>query len=205
MNDHTKTFLTVAVVFSFLFMLLLKLLKEWKMRQLIQCLQKKDIVRFNKIVYSKIIKFLFPPYNIEYLKLNSALLENNKKEINKQFEKMFKYRLSHMQKKDLLMKAFNYYITIGDDKHAKKVLNIIMQTDDDDLKKETEMLYKILFENSSEYIDAMLKTLCDASEQDRPFVEYLLYHQYKNMNDKENSSLYKEKYMQHAKELNIIF
>lgn len=118
---------------------------------------------------------------------------------------MFKYRLSHMQKKDLLMKAFNYYITIGDDKHAKKVLNIIMQTDDDDLKKETEMLYKILFENSSEYIDAMLKTLCDASEQDRPFVEYLLYHQYKNMNDKENSSLYKEKYMQHAKELNIIF
>ncbi len=205
MNDHTKTFLIVAVVFSFLFMLLLKLLKEWKMRQLIQCLQKKDIVRFNKIVYSKIIKFLFPPYNIEYLKLNSALLENNKKEINKQFEKMFKYRLSHMQKKDLLMKAFNYYITIGDDKHAKKVLNIIMQTDDDDLKKETEMLYKILFENSSEYIDAMLKTLCDASEQDRPFVEYLLYHQYKNMNDKENSSLYKEKYIQHAKELNIIF
>ena len=168
-------------------------------------LTKKDIVRFNKIVYSKIIKFLFPPYNIEYLKLNSALLENNKKEINKQFEKMFKYRLSHMQKKDLLMKAFNYYITIGDDKHAKKVLNIIMQTDDDDLKKETEMLYKILFENSSEYIDAMLKTLCDASEQDRPFVEYLLYHQYKNMNDKENSSLYKEKYIQHAKELNIIF
>ena len=205
MNDHTKTFLIVAVVFFFLFILLLKLLKEWKMRQLIQCLQKKDIVRFNKIVYSKIIKFLFPPYNIEYLKLNSTLLENNKKEINKQFEKMFKYRLSHMQKKDLLMKAFNYYITIGDDKHAKKVLNIIMQTDDDDLKKETEMLYKILFENSSEYIDAMLKTLCDASEQDRPFVEYLLYHQYKNMNDKENSSLYKEKYMQHAKELNIIF
>lgn len=204
MNDHTKTFLIVAVIFSFLFMLLLKLLKEWKMRQLIQCLQKKDIARFNKIVYSKIIKLLFPPYNIEYLKLNAALLGNNKKEINKQFEKMFKYRLSHIQKKDLLMKAFNYYITIGDNKHAKKVLNIIMQTDDNDLKKETEMLYKILFENSNEYIDTMLENLCEASEQDRPFIEYLLYHQYKNMNDEENASFYKEKYKQHAKELNII-
>lgn len=183
MDQTTIRIIVVAVILSIVFSITLKVLKERRMQQLVACIRQKDTERFLTLAQSRFTRFLFPPYNIEYLKLNAYLMEEDTEKIDAQFDKMLQFHLSKEQDQDLTMKAFNYYLGAENRKKTRELLTRIKGFEEKELTKEAQKLYDILIEKSTSYIADMEKQLADADEENKVFLEFLLYMQYKNANN----------------------
>lgn len=198
MDQTTIRIIVVAVILSIVFSITLKVLKERRMQRLVACIRQKDTERFLNLAQSRFTRFLFPPYNIEYLKLNAYLMEEDTEKIDAQFDKMLQFHLSKEQDQDLTMKAFNYYLGAENRKKTRELLTRIKGFEEKELTKEAQKLYDILIEKSSSYIADMEKQLADADEENKVFLEFLLYMQYKNANNTKKADVYRSLYQQHT-------
>ncbi|MFR9117359.1 MAG: hypothetical protein ACLVJX_00175 [Merdibacter sp.] len=198
MDQTTIRIIVVAVILSIVFSITLKVLKERRMQRLVACIRQKDTERFLNLAQSRFTRFLFPPYNIEYLKLNAYLMEEDTEKIDAQFDKMLQFHLSKEQDQDLTMKAFNYYLGAENRKKTRELLTRIKGFEEKELTKEAQKLYDILIEKSSSYIADMEKQLADADEENKVFLEFLLYMQYKNANNTKKADIYRSLYQQHT-------
>ena len=117
-----------------------RLVRSYRLQQLLIALQEKDIVSFQKLVNSKINLILFPRYNLEYIKLNGYLLEENSNMIEEQFKILNRYALSEEQKEDLLLKKLTYYTTIKSEK-AIETLKIISDLEDVNFINKAKEIY----------------------------------------------------------------
>lgn len=198
MDQTTIRIIVVAVILSIVFSITLKVLKERRMQRLVACIRQKDTERFLNLAQSRFTRFLFPPYNIEYLKLNAYLMEEDTEKIDAQFDKMLQFHLSKEQDQDLTMKAFNYYLGAENRKKTRELLTRIKGFEEKELTKEAQKLYDILIEKSTSYIADMEKQLADADEENKVFLEFLLYMQYKNANNTKKADVYRSLYQQHT-------
>ena len=202
MDQTTIRIIVVAVILSIVFSITLKVLKERRMQRLLACIRQKDTERFLNLAQSRFTRFLFPPYNIEYLKLNAYLMEEDTEKIDAQFDKMLQFHLSKEQDQDLTMKAFNYYLGAENRKKTRELLTRIKGFEEKELTKEAQKLYDILIEKSTSYIADMEKQLADADEENKVFLEFLLYMQYKNANNTKKADVYHSLYQQHTSTAN---
>ena len=132
MDQTTIRIIAVAVILSIVFSITLKVLKERRMQRLVACIRQKDTERFLNLAQSRFTRFLFPPYNIEYLKLNAYLMEEDTEKIDAQFDKMLQFHLSKEQDQDLTMKAFNYYLGAENRKKTRELLPVCVESDGKD-------------------------------------------------------------------------
>ena len=91
----------VIIILSVSFSIIKRLIRSYRLQQLLFALQEKNTGLFQKLVNSKINLILFPKYNLEYLKLNGYILEKNSEMIEEQFKVLNQYVLSKEQRKDL--------------------------------------------------------------------------------------------------------
>lgn len=130
----------VIIILSVSLNIIKRLVRSYRLQQLLIALQEKDIVSFQKLVNSKINLILFPRYNLEYIKLNGYLLEENSNMIEEQFKILNRYALSEEQKEDLLLKKLTYYTTIKSEK-AIETLKIISDLEDVDFINKAKKIY----------------------------------------------------------------
>lgn len=130
----------VIIILSVSLNIIKRLVRSYRLQQLLIALQEKDIVSFQKLVNSKINLILFPRYNLEYIKLNGYLLEENSNMIEEQFKILNRYALSEEQKEDLLLKKLTYYTTIKSEK-AIETLKIISDLEDVDFINKAKEIY----------------------------------------------------------------
>lgn len=174
MKESFWIFLLVILVFV-IGVIIQKVLRDYRSRQLLNCLKNEDIDKFDQLVNSIMTKTLFPPYNREYLKLNALIIENNEEKIDEQFNKMFKFRLTETQKIDLLSKELDYYLKQGNKNKCKSVLNDLKSSNNQVPYQEALKTYKIFLENSSEYIPEMENQLSNTTDENKKrYLAYLL-------------------------------
>lgn len=130
----------VIIILSVSLNIIKRLVRSYRLQQLLIALQEKDIALFQKLVNSKINLILFPRYNLEYIKLNGYLLEENSNMIEEQFKILNHYALSEEQKEDLLLKKLTYYTTIKSEK-AIETLKIISDFEDVDFINKAKKIY----------------------------------------------------------------
>lgn len=130
----------VIIILSVSLNIIKRLVRSYRLQQLLIALQEKDIVSFQKLVNSKINLILFPRYNLEYIKLNGYLLEENSNMIEEQFKILNRYALSEEQKEDLLLKKLTYYTTIKSEK-AIETLKIISDLEDVNFINKAKEIY----------------------------------------------------------------
>ena len=101
-----------------------------------------------------------------------------------------------------MLVALNVYLKfIGKPELKVQVCRIqreIFRSEEKELTKEAQKLYDILIEKSSSYIADMEKQLADADEENKVFLEFLLYMQYKNANNTKKADVYRSLYQQHT-------
>lgn len=194
MDDNTIKFLGITVACVVIFGFGMSYLKKKRYANLIQLLQAGNFDEFMKMVDGRFTRFLFPGYNLEYLKLNALIIEGNKRKINDQFDKMFKFRLTKKQDEDLSMKGFNYYLGMEDKHRTKELLERILKFNNERMKEEVQMMYDIFMAKSFSYIETMEEQLSEQNEEQRSITEYLLSVQYENAGNKEKAKEYEELY-----------
>lgn len=181
------------VVICVIFFLFTEYEKRATFRKLHNLLARGEYGEYLTMLDSFLVKYLYPKYNRLYMKLNGYMFIEDHEEIGRLFDEMLAMRVTKKQRKDLVLKAFNYYVERSDGKRAKALIDEIdTWEDDENQKKESHRIYDIFILKKYSYIDEMEERLKEASGLDKGFLEYLLALQYDNKGDEKKSAMYLE-------------
>lgn len=145
-----------------------------------------DFDNFEKLVNKWYIKYLIHPFNIDFLKLNEALMKQDSKEIDKCFETFENTTISDNQKVAIYQKAFYYYLQ--EDNHAKlkKYHKLIKNLEDKTLFNSIDDIYRIVVEKDDTLLEKYEKRYADNNKDS--MAVYMLYNIYKNSGNKKKTT-----------------
>ena len=148
---------------------------------------------FFKLANGGLANVLFPDYNLNYTKLNAYLMQGDVEKVNSTLETMLQYPLSHKQRVDLVVKAFNIYIGEGNKARSREMMDEILNWEGDEyksLKADCLRSYDIMILKKSNHIDELANLLPKTSGAVRGRLEYFIALQYENANNLEKRDEY---------------
>lgn len=163
-------------------------LKQRRFMQMQTLLNQKRFDELFELLDSKLVRYLFPEYNREYLRLNAYLVKGDTKAAGRVLDGLLTQKASRAQRIDLVVKALNIYVSEGKTKRAKAMLDEIESWDDKKLagkQRECRQLYDIVLLKRTSHIDEMEQELQTAKGARRGQLEYLLALQYEMRGDME--------------------
>lgn len=158
---------------------------------MVTLLNDKRFSEFDQMMEKKIIKIVFNPFNIDFIKLNSYLIRKDTNKIDNAFSHFDSVRLSSKQRDEVDLKAFNYYLC-NDEKKAKKYYQNIQKSKTNPMKQDVERLYDIYIRKSDRYLQTLLKETETLEDQYKSANELLISEIYKNLGDINKQLEYKE-------------
>ncbi len=189
--------ITLAViVLTFGLEMLASVLRRKYFNQLVQAIAGKKYEEFEKLSVKKTVRFLVSKYEMEYLRLNIALDKGSRKEIRDQFATVLKSCTSNSQKIDIMMSAFDYYVSREDKEMAREYAREITAFGNQDLSNYVKRLYDIRINKSARFLDEMLEEIQGDDVRNIWQKEMLISQAYELKGEKE----LKEKYEKLAKE-----
>lgn len=140
-----------------------------------------------------LVRLVFPAWNRAFMRMNALMVEEDRSALDKLIPEMLCMGQSPKQRRELIGRAFNYYVEQGNEVGAKPLLEEIERVEPSEVSKQARMTYEIYLEKSFAYIDAMETRLSEVSGVNRGFTELLLAIQYENKGDARRAEQYFEK------------
>lgn len=153
-------------------------------------LQNNEFDQLYKELNSFYVKTIFPYYNREYIRLNALMLQGNKEAINKQFEILIPMTTGKKARKDILNKAFEYYVFEQDKECCDPIFKMIKEFGDEEFTKNASVLYDIFILKKSNHIEEFEKGFENLDKFNKVTIATLLIEQYKNKGDLEKAQYY---------------
>lgn len=175
--------------------------KKKRYQEILIAIQNKDHKTFNKLLESKSTKFLYPAMYLDSLRLNEAMLRDNKEDVDKVLTRLTKNKLKPKDKESVYAQAYNYYLSLKDNEKTKEWYLKIQELDNDRLKKEISRTYDIYVEKGYKYLDEMLNEVENMDPTNAGVNEFLISLMYQNKGDKENAKKYRQLSEKHIKQL----
>lgn len=187
--ERISIWLVIAV--GVVFYIGLILLKNHVQKSLIDMIKRKQFDKFDRNSQKILVKFLFPPYNLEYLRLNRYLISDDKEKIDQQFELLLR-SAKQSQKKDIFLKAFEYYAFDGDEVKAKKYYNELIKINKNNISKYITLLYDVFILKKHNHIEELERDFNNLNSNQKKFVAQLLVAQYQNKKDVRKQKFYEK-------------
>ena len=149
-----------------------------------------DFDNFEKLINKWYTKYLIHPFNIDFLKLNEALMKQDSKEIDKCFETFEKTTISDNQKAAIYQKAFYYYLQEENNTKLKKYHKLIKGLEDKTLFNSIDDTYRVIVEKDETLLEKYEKKFAENNKDS--MCAYILYNIYKNKGNKKKTSEYEE-------------
>lgn len=140
-----------------------------------------------------LVRLVFPAWDRAFMRMNALMVEEDRSALDKLIPEMLCMGQSPKQRRELIGRAFNYYVEQGNEVGAKPLLEEIERVEPSEVSKQARMTYEIYLEKSFAYIDAMETRLSEVSGVNRGFTELLLAIQYENKGDARRAEQYFEK------------
>lgn len=195
-NLDTKTVSIAAIVIMLAISAFFSIKKRTMFKRLQQLMAQERWDEFDRLLNSKLAAFLYPEYNRTYLKLNACLIREDTATARQIFDELLGRKLPKMQRVDLIIKAFNFFVSQNDKKRSKELLAEIESFDDEKIgpvAHECRLMYDTIILKST----ANIKELEREAEGDdmlkRGRMEYLLALQYGNKGDDAKRDEYLER------------
>lgn len=179
MNFALKVMI-LAIIITIGIQIVFKLLSNKEFNHIIEMLDKKEFEELDKRLNSFYYKLIFQPFNLEYMKLNSYILQDNDEKVHEQFVNFTKYRLNDAQKNEVYAKVCSYFVTSGNKEYAKEALDKIDTLKDERIKTSSHMVYDTYINKGSKYLDDALKAVDEAKGADKAMMQLLVAQMYKN-------------------------
>ena len=158
----------------------------------LELFKQGEFDQLDELLNKPVVKYLFMPFNLEYIRLNIALIKDNGEAIDKQIDLLTSMKMTEKQKEDVYLKALNYYVTMGNNDRAKKMYECAMTLKDKNLTKRADMTYDIFVNKGYKYLDELEKNLDNCSKDYKVFNCYLVSLMYENKNDKNKADYYRD-------------
>lgn len=192
-----ELFIILTVVAILALLLFFKIFQKRKQEELLMLLQSQKYDEFDSVANDKFTRFLFPRFNLEYLKLNALIIQGKEKEVDKTFNTIFEIKMTNPQKQDIYMKAFNYYVGMENSAKSKEMLDIINTFDNEEMKTEANTIYDIFVLKRSNHLEEMLQLIEEQDESVKGITEYLISVQYENEGNKKLADKYQKLSKEH--------
>lgn len=151
--------------------------------------QKFD--EFDEYVNQKEVKQHIPPFNLDYLKLNAAFLQNDEKKIQECFDRFEKVYLTKTQKQQVYFNGFTYYVDKGDQEKATIYKDKCLAVCNNQQQQERiETIYQIRIKHSYQQLETMLQELPSLDEEKKNEAYYLIGLMYDNKGEKHKADEY---------------
>lgn len=168
--------------------------------------------QFEKILDGFWCTFSFRPFNREYMRLTSYMMQNDKEKISNQFDKLFnQIKLNNEQESAVANRAFYFYLETENYSKAHEMLKICQEKNETTNDIEImQIMYSILGKKESIYIKDIknrlerLKKEKDAYSNQSKRVkigvfEYMIGLQYTYLHNKKESKKYLESALKNCK------
>ncbi len=166
------------------------ILGKYYRNQLVMCVQRGDLKGFDEVVGKKAVRMVVPPYNVYYMRLNLNLMMENEAEIDHDFDTLRNMTVSKALHRDVVLKAYYYYVKKKDGVRSKELIEEIRTFDEEKFGesiKECNILYDIYILKKSNHIQELLEGIEELPLMQRAANEYLVSMQYENMNKPEQA------------------
>ena len=194
----SRTLWTAVVIICIAVSVFFSIKKRTTFKHLQQLMAAKQWDEFDRLLDAKLTSMLYPRYNRDYLRLNSYLLREDHERADE---------MPKMQRVDLVIKAFNYYVGQEERKKSKELLHEIKGFEGgqaETVAHECQLMYDTMIlkrHNDIPELERMLKEAGDDPVK-RCRLEYLLALQYKNKGDEAKFQEFLEKSGQHSMAVN---
>lgn len=197
----------IAIAIGFIFPIASK---KYVYKKLMNYLAIGDYEGFEYYLDGVLCTFSYRPFNIEYMRLTSYMMQNDTNKIEEQLNKIFtKLKLNTNQKASVAQRAFYFYMEQKKYKKAKDMLSICKESDIPEIQT-MDLMFSILGEKKSDYIKDIkkelenLKKAPDANSNQANIVrigiyEYLLGLQYTYLHNTRESKKYLNSALEHCK------
>lgn len=185
---ETKTYLIVIMILLIAGEPIVQhLLKKKYRRQIDACFSAHQWEALEELLNKKIVRFLFSPFDLEYVRLNAGMAQGNRKRIDDQFDLLLRMRLNEQQKSIICLNGFNYYLTENDRKKTSRFYRLVNELKDEQIKRSVRISYDIFVEKGYRYLDEVLASYATCSAEEKYVHEYLLSEMYRNQGDEEQA------------------
>ena len=175
----------LAVVITIVLIVGTQVWKQSILKKLLKHMQQGDFNAYFKLLDSLPCKYFYPPFNREYMRLNGYIMKADKKKIEECFELILSMRMNKKQELDVVIKAFYYYLDEDSKKKCKTLLERMKKIADESITQECQVIYDILLEEKTSYIDDMEEQLKneELQEAQKGMFHYMLALQYSYLKD----------------------
>ncbi len=199
MNDALKL-LIFFIVFTLLFSIIKKYLTVKLERELVKLIMSRDYEKFDELINSKKVKYLIQPFNIDFMKLNSALMKDNKKEVDEMFDYFDNVRPNKKQQEAVFSRGFYYYLSREKYDKVEKYYNLLKNLKDENSMYEFDRAYDTYAKKGFKYLENTLEELKAAPDYVKPALEGLISTMYENKKDKKMAKEYADKVLKHVED-----
>lgn len=200
--NTTMIVMIILIIVSFI---LNHIMKNHVINNLFEAIKNKDMEQYDKLSKKFLYRYYIPAYNIEYMRLQGYILNQDIKNTDLQFSKLLEMRKNKKQEIDLYTKSFYYYIQIENKKKSEEMLEKVKTVCAEEEIKLCQIAYDVILCGKYNHIEEIEKEYQDAPEQLKTTLNYYLYLQYKNKGDLEKAEIYKKKFENFAKDQEIKF
>ena len=155
--------------------------------------------RFDRLIEKRSVQFVFDPFNIDFMKLNAALVKQDPAEIDRRFADFDQCRLNDKQKEAVYYNAFYYYVARSDIAkvrlYGNRLLNLA--TCSEALKAETQKYYAVMIDHSYADLDEDLAKLDQLEGEEKAKAEFLISKMFENKGDSQQAKLYLDRSLTH--------
>lgn len=190
MFDNVHPLVYVAIALFIVSVLATLIARRIISNNLLHALYERDNITFNRLLEKRYTKYFVNEFNLYYMQLNQAFMNNKPEEITEAFSRFDSLKLKQNQKELLYTNAFYYFASKNDEKQAQKYLNLVNDMKLCKDKENINLYYSICFEHNTQCLDVLLEMLNEAHPQQRQQISFMISKVYQNMGNKKKAEEY---------------
>lgn len=193
MSLDMRTLGVLILAMSVFVLVMTEIAKRFYAAKLAALYERGEMGEYLHTLEMPLVRLVFPAWNRAFMRMNALMVEEDRSALDKLIPEMLCMGQSPKQRRELIGRAFSYYVEQGNEVGAKPLLEEIERVEPSEVSKQARMTYEIYLEKSFAYIDAMETRLSEVSGVNRGFTELLLAIQYENEGDARRAEQYFEK------------
>lgn len=193
MSLDMRTLGVLILAMSVFVLAMTEIAKRFYAAKLAALYERGEMGEYLHTLEMPLVRLVFPAWNRAFMRMNALMVEEDRSALDKLIPEMLCMGQSPKQRRELIGRAFSYYVEQGNKVGAKPLLEEIERVEPSEVSKQARMTYEIYLEKSFAYIDAMETRLSEVSGVNRGFTELLLAIQYENKGDARRAEQYFEK------------
>lgn len=193
MSLDMRTLGVLILAMSVFVLAMTEIAKRFYAAKLAALYERGEMGEYLHTLEMPLVRLVFPAWNRAFMRMNALMVEEDRSALDKLIPEMLCMGQSPKQRRELIGRAFNYYVEQGNEVGAKPLLEEIERVEPSEVSKQARMTYEIYLEKSFAYIDAMETRLSEVSGVNRGFTELLLAIQYENKGDARRAEQFFEK------------